>query len=123
MVEQQDATRQAVVSAPEKRSAVTSVPSDWVSVLDKDISRVLVERGLTPYDSRVGGAVRQAGDALRSAESEFQTAFKPRAALYQHQGITNDEWLEFIAPLQQQTQEKRREVIERLSAALDALHE
>jgi hypothetical protein len=94
-----------------------------VSVLDHDISRVLVERGLTPYDPRVGGAVREAGDALRSAQRDWQTAIMQKQALYEHQQITNDEWQEYTARLLQQSQEKRRGVIERLSAALDALHE
>jgi len=95
--------------------------SDWVSVMDRHIARVLVERGLTPFDPGVSESTREACSDLREADDEFQTILSPVKKLNRNGKLHWSEYDKVLRELLQERRNERRIIINELSAALDAL--
>lgn len=47
-------------------------PTGWISVLDKDLATILVEKGITPFDKGVSPIVSEANVALREAKKRIK---------------------------------------------------
>jgi len=93
----------------------------WITVIDGGIARVLVERGLTPYDPNVAPLVRKAGDALRTNEAEYKKAISPWLDLHLEGEMNVREYQKRITPFVQEQSGKRKIILEKLASALDAL--
>lgn len=102
----------------EVQGATDEVPG-WVGVLDPDLARVLVERGLTPYDPIVGDSLLEAADALRSVESGFAKETRPISEDFQAGLVNAQEFLALRKPYEREKKSDRLKVIERLAATLD----
>lgn len=93
----------------------------WLSALDADVGRVLVERGLTPYSPGVAPLLTRVGDELRAARSEYERACLPlqRALQDPRPGdalqITRD-----LQNLGERYNERRRALAEELARGLNA---
>ena len=121
-VGQQQSDRVAVGRDGEQSNRPGRDVYQWIGVLDKDVARVLVERGLTPFDPEVSRHVRMAGDSLRDADSRYASAIKPLMEAFNGQQINVNTLSESSAPLEQQRDTARRAAIERLCIALDGIN-
>ena len=95
--------------------------SAWVTVLDEDIARVLVELGLTPFDKGVSSLVKEAADSLRRADRVYEQAIYSMTEAYKSKGILDDEYDRFRTPHFDLRNETRNTVIGDLRRALDGL--
>ncbi len=68
--------RQPIDTATGDGRAEEHSGANWVEVLDKSAARLLVERGLTPYDPGVAEPLTKAGTALRKADDEYYAAYR-----------------------------------------------
>lgn len=123
VVEQRIPVVQPADSEPVESGGRAEKSSTWITVLDEDIARVLVERGLTPFDPEVVPRVREAADALRLAEEECKQAIAVYADQLVHNEILVDEYSLLCKPLRGTEKSKRKAIIEQLATALDGLSE
>jgi hypothetical protein len=102
----------------EVQGATGEVPG-WVGVLDSDLARVLVERGLTPFDPVVGDSLLEAADALRSVESAFVEETAPLWEDFQAGLVNAQEFRALRKPYEREKKSDRKKVVEQLAATLD----
>jgi molybdopterin converting factor small subunit len=120
-MERVDSDRQVVEPTSGDDSDEVGDPSGWVGLLDKDIGRALVERGLTPFDTRVVEHVRTAGMAVRKLEDDYQAKAEPIREEFKASLISAVQMNELLRGLHKQLQDDKERVIEVLEAALDSL--
>ncbi len=94
---------------------------EWIKVINSGIARVLVERGLTPYDPQVAPLVRKAGDSLRKIETSYLESTSRLQKLYQEQGMDAADLQERLSPIFDERNRRRKIILEKLASALDAL--
>jgi hypothetical protein len=111
-------TRNAVEPQPAAHDRESNGAKDWLSVLDHDVGRALIEHGLTPYDPGVSTLVRNAGESLRDADDDW---LRKRAQVLSSRNTMSSEDLPLLAPIDSERQERRRAILSELSTGLDAL--
>ena len=108
-------------STATERSTNRQPPADWVIVLDEELAQVLVERGLTPFDSGVAVHATAAGERLRQIESDYLEDGMANQVLRRDGSLTSDEWQELILLAKQQRRATRKATLAQLAFELDAL--
>lgn len=106
---------------PVERGTGEQPPSGWVTVLDEGLAQVLVERGLTPFDSGVAVHVTAAGDQLRRIESEYLEDGLANLALGRDGGLTSVELQDLTLTRKQQRRAARAATLAQLAFELEAL--
>jgi small-conductance mechanosensitive channel len=104
-------------SAPSSSQSIAIHDTQWTTVLDGYIAQCLVEHGLTPFVSGVAGPVKEAGDAMRAESSRYG---EEMARLNKLASSTPGLSESFDANTARNTK-TRKQILDRLSAALDAL--
>ena len=110
-----------VEPAPREGGTGKQPPSDWVTVLDEGLAQVLVERGLTPFDSGVAVHVTAAGERLRRIESDYLEDGLANLALKRDSGLTSGELQDLALMAKQQRRAARAAILVQLASELDAL--
>lgn len=106
-------------SAP---GASTAQPcSAWVGALNQDISRALLEHGLTPFDPGVPPLVKEAADAYRECTKELSEANHHISELVQSRQLTGELLRREQEVVSGRYYSARSMIFDRLSAGLDAL--
>jgi hypothetical protein len=107
----------ADTAAPSPPQAIAIHDTQWVSVLDPSVARCLIEHGLTPFVPGVAGPIQEAGDALRAESTRCTDEYLRVNKL----DSSTPGWSESSEANAARNNKTRAQILERLSAALDAL--
>ena len=108
-----------VAAHPRQDAQIQKHAAHWVDVLDKDISRVLVERGLTPFDSRMGDYLKEACDGLREVRREHSSEKSAYKAQFKNGQVHFEDRL--YLRIQEEWSRKHNIIVEKFRAAMDSL--
>jgi hypothetical protein len=104
-------------AASSSSPAIAIHDTQWVSVLDSMVAQSLIEHGLTPFEPGVSAPILEAGRALRAEDSRF---YAENARLMKLGPSVPGYQESYDANFAQQSR-TRKQIRDRLSAALDAL--
>ena len=110
-----------VAAHPRQDAQIQKHAAHWVDVLDKDISRVLVERGLTPFDSGMGDYLKEACDGLRRVRGEHSSKRSAYRDKLNKGQIRDGDYNRLTAVIRKEWSRKHSIIVKQFRAAMDSL--
>lgn len=108
----------------EPTQIATATDSGWVSVLDKDLAKVMVEEGVTPFDDCIRPAMKTVLTQLDEVESQYRAAEKDAMSRFDHSSKTKKDAKDYLREedrLKKQRQKDREYILSDFRATIESL--